>query len=115
MKLLINGTSYNIPRKLRIERDDAIVQDRAIDGSLNVDRMYSKDRLILEYEYLPVTQYNQLKALYNAQFTSGTFYQVQITETQYPINMQAFIEPTTITPRFAGALIENYELVLVQR
>lgn len=115
MLFLLNDNQLPLFKSMSVDAGDAIAKDRGQDGGLNVDRSYRKDTYIFRYDYIDIEFYNLINTLYEQQFTYGTFYRVKLTGTQYPLNTDVYIERESIKPRFAGKVLEDYELVLTQR
>jgi hypothetical protein len=102
-------------KRIKIEREDAIATNRGQNGTFNADRSYAKDRYILEYDFFDVSDYNTVKTLYEAQFSTGQFFRFQLVDSGMPINEAVYIAPSSIVPRFAGSTLEGYSLTLIQK
>ena len=115
MTITLDGNTLPIYNGITIAKDDAIATNRGQDGSFNADRSYKKNRYTLSYDLLEIEVYNTIALLYETQFATGQFFQFQITGTGYPINTMVYIAPSSIKPKFAGKLLDNYDLVLIEK
>lgn len=103
------------PKKISIKNSDAIALARGLNGELNGDRSYEKEEYILEYDFFDVEYWAIIKALYKAQFETGTFFRLQVTDTDQPINTPVYISPMSVNPAFSGQTQRDFDLVLIQR
>lgn len=115
MRTTLDGRDLPQFKKITIKDAAAIASGRAIGGQLNVDRSYQRAEYVLDYDYLDTPDYLFIKNLYERHFAEGTFFRLQVTGTDYPINAEVFIQPQSIVPRWAGIAIEGYSLTLTEK
>lgn len=115
MIFLLDGKPMPMFGRMSVAKDDALNVGRGLAGNLSVDRSYDRDIYTFEYDFIDIETYNMIKTLYDRHFSEGVFFQLTLTDTDYPINTLVFISPGSIVPRFAGRVLEGYKLQLIQK
>lgn len=104
--------ALTLPEYTQITRIPVVeaAENRAVQGSLNVDRMGQKEAFEVKFNELTLSEYNAILAEYELQFSSGTF--PSFVDAGNSIDAPVYIRLTNFTPRFSGKVIFDYTLRL---
>lgn len=87
MSYLLSGSTIRPPSAFDESNSVQMAQNRVLSGAIGRDYFGSKKRVwTLSYENVNVTDYNTIKALYDAYLSTGAALTWQVTETNYTVS-----------------------------
>lgn len=93
MAYSLSATTIRRPYSFSESNSTQVAQNRTLDGSINRDYMGSNKRVwVLEYQNTNKTDYDIIKAIYDAYLSTASAVALAITETNYTVTATVHVD-----------------------
>lgn len=117
MAYLLDGDTLRRPAQVEEENSTQVAQHRTLDGSYRRDYFGSNKRIwVLTYQNTQKTDYDVIKAIYDAYLSTNTAVTWEVTETNYTIS-QTTVHVDLRMREFSvkgDTYISDFDLVLTE-
>jgi hypothetical protein len=91
-----------------------VSENITMDGTLFVDFVNRRRGWKVKWNLIDIARYDEIKALYNLQFSSGSFNNITISE--YGVsNLPAYMKINDKNIKYNGGFVEGFELQLLEQ
>jgi hypothetical protein len=113
MSIIVDGTTLPLYSTLQ-EKVDAIESENlTLDGTLYTDFINNRRTWVVGWEKLKASDYNTIRALYDAQYSTESIPVVEIPEYDVTAPMKIVISDRSI--RLKGEIIEGFSITLKEQ
>lgn len=113
MSIIVDGVTLPLYKTLREITTPNESEDVTLDGTLNTDFINNRRSWLVGWEKLKAEDYDTIRALYNAQYTTESIPIVEIPEYDVTAPMKLNISERDI--RLNGEIIEGFSLTLKEK
>lgn len=114
MTINLSGVVLPQPKlPFKIPHKELSTDNVTLDGTWYVDFTAQRREWLMEWERLTAAEYNQIRSIYDLQFTGFTFGFLVITELAINTNVRIFLNDKDII--YDGDCVRNVKMRLVER